>query len=95
MQTLTQFLTHNKTDTDLVDLIDTLMVACKEIAIQLREGEGVQRQIELMDEDYYPSAGAMLTLAQRDWDAGLAVAAHEAMPVYLRDDVAWKKKDQQ
>jgi len=57
--------------------------------------EGVQRQIELMDEDYYPSAGAMLTLAQRDWDAGLAVAAHEAMPVYLRDDVAWKKKDQQ
>ena len=38
MQTLTQFLTHNKTDADLVDLIDTLMVACKEIAIQLREG---------------------------------------------------------
>ena len=38
MQTLSQFLTHQKTDTNLVDLIDTLMVACKEIAIQLREG---------------------------------------------------------
>ncbi|MGB0468400.1 MAG: class 1 fructose-bisphosphatase [Pontibacterium sp.] len=38
MQTLSQFLTHQNTDTNLVDLIDTLMVACKEIAIQLREG---------------------------------------------------------
>lgn len=38
MQTLSQFLTHKDTDTNLVDLIDTLMIACKEIAIQLREG---------------------------------------------------------
>ena len=26
------------TDTELVELIETLMVACKEIALQLREG---------------------------------------------------------
>ncbi|WP_020683064.1 class 1 fructose-bisphosphatase [Marinobacterium rhizophilum] len=39
MQLLSQFLKHQKTDEQLVDLIATLMVACKEIALQLREGE--------------------------------------------------------
>jgi fructose-1,6-bisphosphatase I len=39
MQLLSQFLKHQKTDEQLVELIDTLMVACKEIALQLREGE--------------------------------------------------------
>ncbi|UTW14045.1 class 1 fructose-bisphosphatase [Marinobacterium rhizophilum] len=38
MQLLSQFLKHQKTDEQLVELIDTLMVACKEIALQLREG---------------------------------------------------------
>nr|WP_067298720.1 class 1 fructose-bisphosphatase [Marinobacterium profundum] len=39
MQLLSQFLKHQKTDEQLVELINTLMVACKEIALQLREGE--------------------------------------------------------
>jgi fructose-1,6-bisphosphatase I len=39
MQLLSQFLKHQKTDEQLVELIATLMVACKEIALQLREGE--------------------------------------------------------
>jgi fructose-1,6-bisphosphatase I len=39
MQLLSQFLKHQKTDEQLVDLLATLMVACKEIALQLREGE--------------------------------------------------------
>jgi tRNA A37 threonylcarbamoyladenosine modification protein TsaB len=30
-------------------------------------------------------------LAARDFAAGLAVAAERALPVYLRDEVAWKK----
>ena len=55
----------------------------------------VQTQVKKVEGDYYPAAAAMLTLALNDWDAGLAVAAHEAAPVYLRDEVAWKKKDQQ
>ncbi|MFC6671764.1 class 1 fructose-bisphosphatase [Marinobacterium aestuariivivens] len=38
MQLLSSFLKHRKTDEQLVELIDTLMVACKEIALQLREG---------------------------------------------------------
>lgn len=43
----------------------------------------------------YPAAGAMAELAARDWANGQSVAADQAMPVYLRDEVAWKKKDQQ
>ncbi|QEW05579.1 class 1 fructose-bisphosphatase [Nitrincola iocasae] len=39
MQLLSNFLKHKKIDTELVELIDTLMLACKEIALQLREGE--------------------------------------------------------
>jgi len=38
MQLLSSFLKHNKTDTDLVEVIEVLMIACKEVALQLREG---------------------------------------------------------
>lgn len=39
MQLLSNFLKHKKIDAELIELIDTLMIACKEIALQLREGE--------------------------------------------------------
>lgn len=43
----------------------------------------------------YPRAACMLDIAlaaflRQDW-----IAAEDAVPVYLRDEVAWKKKDQQ
>src|SRR6056300_734003 len=38
MQLLSSFLKHNKTDQDLVEVIEVLMIACKEVALQLREG---------------------------------------------------------
>ncbi|MBR9829219.1 MAG: class 1 fructose-bisphosphatase [Oceanospirillales bacterium] len=38
MQLLSNYLKHHNTDLELVELIDTLMIACKEIALQLREG---------------------------------------------------------
>ena len=38
MQLLSSFLKHNKTDRDLVEVIETLMTACKVVALQLREG---------------------------------------------------------
>jgi len=37
----------------------------------------------------------MLALAVREFENGNTVPAAEALPVYLRDEVAWKKKDQQ
>lgn len=39
MKLLSNFLKHKKIDSELIELIDTLMLACKEIALQLREGE--------------------------------------------------------
>lgn len=38
MQLLSNYLKHHDTDPELIELIDTLMIACKEIALQLREG---------------------------------------------------------
>ncbi|WP_027856369.1 tRNA (adenosine(37)-N6)-threonylcarbamoyltransferase complex dimerization subunit type 1 TsaB [Marinobacterium jannaschii] len=55
----------------------------------------VQQRLTLLDDDIYPSAQDMLSLGLRDWNAGKQVAAEDALPVYLRDEVAWKKKDQQ
>lgn len=42
-------------------------------------------------DDLEPRAEEMAWLALRDLEAGLGQAAHEAQPVYLRNDVAWKK----
>jgi tRNA threonylcarbamoyladenosine biosynthesis protein TsaB len=41
--------------------------------------------------DLEPRAEEMAWLAARDFAAGLGQAAHLAQPVYLRNDVAWKK----
>lgn len=38
MLLLNQYLKHHETSDDLIDLIDSLMLSCKEIAIKLREG---------------------------------------------------------
>jgi len=38
MQLLSNYLKHHDTDPELIELIDTLMIACKEIALRLREG---------------------------------------------------------
>ncbi|MFT5676803.1 MAG: tRNA threonylcarbamoyladenosine biosynthesis protein TsaB [Paraglaciecola sp.] len=39
----------------------------------------------------FPSAEDMLVLAAEDLTNGLAVAVEDAMPVYVRDTVTWKK----
>ncbi len=57
--------------------------------------EVVQQRVTVLEEEIYPSAQDMLSLGLRDWNAGNSVAAEDAQPVYLRDEVAWKKKDQQ
>jgi len=38
--------------------------------------------------DLLPSAAAIARLAMPEWQAGRTVAAHEALPIYVRDDVA-------
>jgi len=55
----------------------------------------VQQQVSVSSGTYYPNAAVMLLLALADWEQGKAVSAEQALPVYLRDEVAWKKMDQQ
>ncbi|MFY0676160.1 MAG: tRNA (adenosine(37)-N6)-threonylcarbamoyltransferase complex dimerization subunit type 1 TsaB [Neptuniibacter sp.] len=57
--------------------------------------EQVRSAVTLAEDTYYPSAQDMLILAERDFKQGKAVPAEQAIPVYLRDEIAWKKKDQQ
>ncbi|GAA0702036.1 tRNA (adenosine(37)-N6)-threonylcarbamoyltransferase complex dimerization subunit type 1 TsaB [Marinobacterium maritimum] len=45
--------------------------------------------------DVYPQAAIMARLAAAAVARGETIAPDEARPVYLRDQVAWKKKDQQ
>lgn len=45
--------------------------------------------------DIYPTASAMARIAADELANGRTVIADDALPVYLRDEVAWKKKDQQ
>lgn len=53
------------------------------------------RQVREIKAEVYPQASAMAQLAQRAFKQGAAMAPDDARPVYLRDQVAWKKKDQQ
>lgn len=57
--------------------------------------ETFKAQLVGVDTVCYPAAGVMAELAAADWAEGRSMAADQAMPVYLRDEVAWKKKDQQ
>lgn len=43
------------------------------------------------DAELLPRASGVLTLAEPRWGAGDRVAAEDAVPVYLRDEVAWQK----
>jgi len=44
--------------------------------------------------DYFPRASTIVMLAAEAWQRGETVDAAKAQPVYLRNDVAKKKKDQ-
>ncbi|MGB0734286.1 MAG: tRNA (adenosine(37)-N6)-threonylcarbamoyltransferase complex dimerization subunit type 1 TsaB [Pontibacterium sp.] len=52
-------------------------------------------RITVLDEQVYPRAADILELGLLEFNEGRSVAPEEAQPVYLRDEVAWKKKDQQ
>ncbi len=42
------------------------------------------------DADLLPHASAVVRLGEVAWEQGLTVSAEKAVPVYLRDDVAWR-----
>lgn len=50
----------------------------------------LSRSLSYQDANYLPDAIHIARLAQRDFASGLAVPADQALPVYLRDKVAWQ-----
>ena len=55
--------------------------------------QSLQQVVTKFDADRQPRAAAMATLAAIDFKAGKGLAVEAAMPVYLRDNVAWKKSN--
>lgn len=53
--------------------------------------EEVSSKINSVDETLIPRASWVARLAAVKFDNGLAVPAEQAQPVYIRDEVAWKK----
>jgi len=51
----------------------------------------VQSQLQQTFPEVLPRAGDIARLAELYWQKGVSVAAEEAIPVYLRDNVAFKK----
>lgn len=48
-----------------------------------------------VDSDLLPRAGSVLRLAKAAYERGESCSAEQALPTYLRDEVAWKKLDAQ
>ncbi len=55
----------------------------------------VQQAVEAPVLDIYPAAGVMCELAIDAYSRGEGIAAELAQPVYLRDEVSWKKIGEQ
>jgi tRNA threonylcarbamoyladenosine biosynthesis protein TsaB len=49
-------------------------------------------KISLIKSEVYPQAKYIAQLAVIDFDKGMAVSAEEALPTYLREEVAWVQK---
>jgi tRNA threonylcarbamoyladenosine biosynthesis protein TsaB len=45
----------------------------------------------VVDDTLVPRAGEVVRLAEQGYRQGEAVPAEQAQPVYIRDEVAWKK----
>ncbi|WP_101759316.1 tRNA (adenosine(37)-N6)-threonylcarbamoyltransferase complex dimerization subunit type 1 TsaB [Oceanicoccus sp. KOV_DT_Chl] len=63
-------------------------------------GSGYQYAVQVNQFEHYqqwhadilPTASAVAELAQYDFERGLLYPAEQALPVYLRDEVAWQKQ---
>ena len=65
------------------------------LSYQERFPDVTRRHIQRADATCYPRASEMLSLAAIELQQGRVFSPEKAQPVYLRDQVAWKKKDQQ
>ena len=54
----------------------------------------IKERLSGIDSTLLPSADAMLLLAKQQYEQGLQISAEQALPVYLRNNVAKKKGEQ-
>ena len=54
-----------------------------------------EQPLTIVDDQLLPKASAIARLAQREWENGVRVPADQAMPSYVRNEVAWKKIHEQ
>ena len=57
--------------------------------------ELLRSNIHVAGAEVLPRARDMIPLAMQAFDQGLVQQAHEVCPVYVRDEISWKKLDQQ
>ncbi len=57
--------------------------------------ESLRSNIHVVGAEVLPRARDMIPLAMKAFDQGLVQQAHEVCPVYVRDEISWKKLDQQ
>ena len=57
--------------------------------------ESLRREIRVAAAEVLPRARDMIPLAMNALEHGLVQQAHEVCPVYVRDEISWKKLDQQ
>ena len=57
---------------------------------QYRDNFSMASAPQIVDVSMLPRAKAMLPLAERAWNDGMAVPPDQAIPIYLRESVAWK-----
>lgn len=53
------------------------------------------KPIDHCDPELLPRASGVVALAQRDFQQGLLLSADEAIPTYVRNEVTWKKINEQ
>lgn len=101
---------HYQSESGIVKLIDKEKVCPPEQCIPYDErqwtgvGTGWREYDELLTSQFhslantfvacYPTASSVIKLAKIEAEAGRTLVAEQALPVYLRDNVAKKKQDQ-
>src|SRR5690606_41130785 len=58
---------------------------------EARFPQALQQLIEVRDPDLQPRAAAIAQLAQVSFKRGETLTPEQVQPIYLRDEVAWKK----
>jgi len=78
-----------------IDLHSTYVAVGSGFNYAEQMSEAVRNRLSSIEAQVYPHALDIVAIASAEYALGNTVIAEQAQPVYLRNQVAWKKKDQQ